>query len=680
MSRLSLVILVTSMLAVPLACAQGNPNADPAPATPSDTSSAEPAPPPPAPTTDRPKPGNPDEALAPEVTGVAPNKATVGSVGPSVIVSGNNFVARSIVQLDGAPLATTFVSSTELRATIPTPKLATVGTLRVSVGTSPPGGGASKEVTFDVVNAPATLTALNPMSAIMGSGDTTLHVTGANFVLGASVVFGTSTLATSWKSDTQLDATIPQALLVASGSAAVKVVNPAPGGGDSTTIAFTIANPNAAVQSVSPQNAYVGSGALTLAVNGSGFIGASSVLFNGTTLATTYVSATQLTAALPAAQLVNAGDFPVAVSNPPPGGGVTTPVTFRVQYPAPQITSLTPSSAGVGTGPTDITITGSAFYPMSQVTFDGATTATTYVDASHLKATLSAAQVASAGVVNVRVLNPSPGGGSSSAVSFTINNPAPTLAAVSPSPIPAGSSDKTITLTGSSFLASSTARANGAALTTTYVSATQLTALLPSSYLLNPGTIAITVVNPAPGGGTSATQNISVGCDTSGVDVSLTSLGQTTVVASNWASATSMYVFANSGSCATTALDTTVSEPGRYWVVQNRTGAPITLSAWADCTATGTNDAFLTFYKRPTPPANNTERLACYSVISEGINGSGGYSSPDSGGSMWCPGLTKANGGGVTLAVCEKAVVHAQPYDVASTTYPPPPSFKIKAE
>jgi hypothetical protein len=152
------------------------------------------------------------------------------------------------------------------------------------------------------------------------------------------------------------------------------------------------------------------------------------------------------------------------------------------------------------------------------------------------------------------------------------------------------------------------------------------------------------------------------------------------VVASNWASAASMYVFANSGSCATTALDTTVSEPGRYWVVQNRTNAPITLSAWADCTATGTDDAFLTFYKRPTPPANNTERLACYSVISEGINGSGGYSSPDSGGSMWCPGLTKANGGGVTLAVCEKAVVHAQPYDVASATYTAPPSFKIKAE
>ena len=61
---------------------------------------------------------NPDDALPPVLTAVTPHKATVGSVGRSITLSGENFVPRTIVQLDGAPLATTFVSSTELRATI----------------------------------------------------------------------------------------------------------------------------------------------------------------------------------------------------------------------------------------------------------------------------------------------------------------------------------------------------------------------------------------------------------------------------------------------------------------------------------------------------------------------------------------------------------------------------------
>ena len=47
---------------------------------------------------------------------------------------------------------------------------------------------------------------------------------------------------------------------------------------------------------------------------------------------------------------------------------------------------------------------------------------------------------------------------------------------------------------------------------------------------------------------------------------------------------------------------------------------------------------------------------------------------------MYGPGLTKANGGGLTLAVCEKAIVHIQAWSATSTTYTMPPSFKVKAE
>jgi len=676
--------VLACVLALPpfvASCAQGDPAAAAPVAEPVATQQpTEPAPTA-APTTTAPKqPTNPDEALAPEVTSVSPDKATVGSVGPSIVVAGTNFVPRSIVQLDGAPLATSFVSGTELRATIPTSKLAAVAVLRLSVGTSPPGGGASKEVTFEVQNPGATLTSLAPLSVIAGTGPTTLTVNGSGFVPGAKVAFGATDLTTTFTSSTSLEATIPTSLLLNTGSVPVKVVNPAPGGGASATIAFTVANPQAAIQSINPSAAFVGSAPLQLTVNGSGFVSGSNVLFNGTALATTFVNGGKLTATVPAASLGAAGDFPVAVGNPPPGGGLTAPVVFRVQYPAPQVTSLAPSSGAVGSGPTDVVVTGLGFFLTSQVTFDGAPTATTYQDATHLKATLTAAQLLTAGTLSVRVVNSAPGGGTSSALGFTVNNAAPTITSLNPATVPSGSPDRALTITGTGFVSTSTARSNGVLLMTTYVTPTTLSAVVPSSHLVNPGSVAITVTNPAPGGGTSAARNLVVGCDTSGVDVALGAVGTVTALATNFAAAPLMSRFSDSSTCAVTALDPANPQPGRYWVVQNTAGTTVTLSAWADCTADGKqDDAYLTFYRRPTVPANDTERLACTGVIAEGISVSG-YSSPESGASSWCPGLTKANGGGIALAACEKAVVHIQPWSNTSTTYTAPPLVRVKPE
>lgn len=680
--RLPRFFLLVSLFATAISCAQGDPqvasDVDAGP-MPSQQPNEPQKPPPQEPQPQ--KPSNPDEALPPVIDAVTPNKATVGSVGPSITVSGENFVPRTIMQLDGAPLATTFVSSTELRATIPSNKLAAVGTLRLSAGTSPPGGGASKEVTFSVENPAPTVTALAPLSVVAGAGPTSIEVTGNGYVQGAKIVFGTTDLATTFASSSSLTATIPAALLQTSGSVPVKVVNPAPGGGPSTTIAFTVANPSASIQSINPSGAFVGSAAVSMTVVGGGFVPGSSVVFNGTSLATTYVSGGKLEATVPATSLGAAGDFPVAVSNPPPGGGVSAPVVFRVQYPAPSASSLAPASAPAGSGPTKVTVTGIGFFLTSQITFDNAPAATTYVDATHLEATLSAAKLASAGTIAIRVVNPAPGGGTSAALSFDVTNGVPSITTLNPSSVTAGSPDRTVTVFGSGFVASSTVRSNGMLVPTTYVSGSQLTAVVPSSQLTYPGTVAITVTNPAPGGGTSAARNLTVGCDTTGSDVVLSAVGQTTSYATSFATAPNMSRFYESSLCTVTTIDPNTQRPGRYWIVQNGSGAPFTLSAWADCTADGQqDDAYLTFYRRPTVPANDQERLACAYVVAEGINGEGGYSSPQAGASSYCPGLTKANGGGLTLGVCEKAVVHIQPWSTTSTTFTMPPTIRIKAE
>ena len=71
---------------------------------------------------------------------------------------------------------------------------------------------------------------------------------------------------------------------------------------------------------------------------------------------------------------------------------------------------------------------------------------------------------------------------------------------------------------------------------------------------------------------------------------------------------------------------------------------------------------------------------ACAAEISEGNAWGLGRQSPESGASPFCPGLTKANGGGLALGVCEKVVVHIIPWSMTSTTYTAPPTLRIKPE
>src|SRR3989344_1626324 len=80
-------------------------------------------------------------------------------------------------------------------------------------------------------------------------------------------------------------------------------------------------NPVPAITGISPSTVAHGSSAITLTVNGSGFIAGSIVYLNGTPRATTFNSSTQVTAILPVADLDVAGTANVTVFNPAPAGG-----------------------------------------------------------------------------------------------------------------------------------------------------------------------------------------------------------------------------------------------------------------------------------------------------------------------------------------------------------------------
>src|SRR5437762_1808403 len=119
----------------------------------------------------------------------------------------------------------------------------------------------------------------------------------------------------------------------------------------SAATASTVLAAKPTITSISPTSTIAGSGQFTLTVNGTNFLStspASTVNWNGSPLTTTFVSSTQLTAIVPAANVATVGTASVTVVNPAPGGGTSNSVTFTINPPPPVITSATTASGTVG--------------------------------------------------------------------------------------------------------------------------------------------------------------------------------------------------------------------------------------------------------------------------------------------------------------------------------------------
>lgn len=99
---------------------------------------------------------------------------------------------------------------------------------------------------------------------------------------------------------------------------------------NTATLTITLGNPVPQLTNLSPNAASVGGAAFTLTVNGTGFLNGATVLWNGQARPTTFVSATQLTAAIPDTDLANAGTANVTVTNPAPGGGTSNSLAVTI--------------------------------------------------------------------------------------------------------------------------------------------------------------------------------------------------------------------------------------------------------------------------------------------------------------------------------------------------------------
>ena len=98
----------------------------------------------------------------------------------------------------------------------------------------------------------------------------------------------------------------------------------------------------------------------------------------------------------------------------------------------------------------------------------------------------------------------------SAVITVTTANPVPVVSSLSPASVPSGSSAFTLTVNGAGFTAGSQVRVNGAARATSFVSAATLTTTIQASEITSGGALAISVITPSPGGGTSGSATLSV--------------------------------------------------------------------------------------------------------------------------------------------------------------------------
>lgn len=441
----------------------------------------------------------------PAVTTINPSTVNAGGAAFVLTVNGSNFVPASVVQLNGAARPTTFVNSGQLTAQIPATDIELSGTAAIRVVSPAPGGGTSNEVTLTIINPVPTITSLNPSVVAEGSGGFTLIVTGTNFVPGAQILINGAPRITTFVNSTQLTTNIAASEVAAPATLNVQVVNPAPGGGASNTVALEAKrrNPVPRITTLNPATVLAGGPGFVLVVNGANFAQGSVVRVNGQDRQTDLVSDMSLAAQIPASDIAVGGNLTITVFNPAPGGGMSNVATLVVTNPAPSITSISPNTAAAGSPEITLVVNGSGFVSASVVRFAGLDLATTFVTGSQLTALIPPSLLASGAAVSITVANPSPGGGTSNAATFSITNPAPVITGLNPNQVLAAGAQFTLTVNGSGFVNGSIVRVGGQDRQTVFVSATQLTATVLASDITASGSLNITVINPAPGGGVS---------------------------------------------------------------------------------------------------------------------------------------------------------------------------------
>ncbi|HEY6506403.1 MAG TPA: IPT/TIG domain-containing protein [Vicinamibacterales bacterium] len=232
---------------------------------------------------------------APTITSVSPGSGTTAG-GTSVVITGTGFTGTTgaaSVTFGGTNAASYTVNSdTQITATTPAHAAGTVDV----VVTTPVGATANTAADNFIYTAGPTVTDVAPSSGSTAGG-TIVVITGTGFTGATAVTFG-GTAATTFTVNgaTQITATAPAK---AAGTVDILVTTPA-GTSPNTPDDNFLYGTGPSITSISPAQGPV-AGGTTVTITGTGFTGATAVMF-GSTAATSFTVAsdTSITAVSPA--------------------------------------------------------------------------------------------------------------------------------------------------------------------------------------------------------------------------------------------------------------------------------------------------------------------------------------------------------------------------------------------
>jgi uncharacterized protein (DUF1800 family) len=237
-----------------------------------------------------------------------------------------------------------------------------------------------------------------------------------------------------------------------------------------------------------------------------------------TALATTYVSSTQLTAA-GSATAAQAGTQTITVHNPDPGASNSTGVNIIVKGGVALL--VAPATAMVRTGNQQaftVMVTG-ALDPSVIWTVNGVAGGNSTIGTIAANGTYTAPLVLptpnTVTVTATSVEDPT----RSSSATVTLENAIPVITSVTPTTLTANMAFE-ITVNGTGFTPGSIVNLGTVALSTTFIAPTQLIAV-GTPTLAQVGSVPVTVVNPDPGGSTSAPVNVQVVGPNSNITVTI---------------------------------------------------------------------------------------------------------------------------------------------------------------
>ena len=339
----------------------------------------------------------------------------------------------------------------------------------------------------------------------------------------------------------------------------------------------SIANPAPELSSVTPATARAGV-PLTIALAGAGFNAFSVVRWNGVDVPTVADNTTHLHADVPAG-VIATGTAQVSVFNPLPGGGASAALPVTV-LPPPVLT-VDQTTVGPSTAVT-VTLSGGYGGQSDWLAFASSSAPntsyilSTFVGGGVTNRTWTVIVPATAGAYEFRLFLDNGFVRAATSPTVTIDaaiSPAPVVTSMSPVQAVSGSAPLTVTVLGSKFVSSSVVTWNGSARPTTLVSDQQLQATISAGDLAVAGSVPVTVVTPAPGGGTSAPLTFTV-IPAPVLAVSATTVtagsGVTVTLTNGFGGSTDWLAFARVGAPSTDYLQFTYVGAGvttRTWTV-----------------------------------------------------------------------------------------------------------------